>query len=124
MCILSKDHFFCYIYSQIVGEMMSKERNIGLDTAEKIADKLKEPEDYHVILLNDDFTSMDFVVEILMDVFHKSVEDAASIMLYIHEKGKGIAGIYPWDIAVTKAEQVHSLANQNEFPLKCVVEKS
>jgi ATP-dependent Clp protease adaptor protein ClpS len=104
-------------------EIMSKERNIGFDTAEKIHDKLKEPEDYQVILLNDDYTSMDFVIEVLMYVFHKSEEDAAAIMLHVHERGKGLAGIYSWDIAVTKTEQVRDLAQQNEFPLKCIVEK-
>lgn len=103
---------------------MSKERNIGFDTAEKIADKLKEPEEYQVILLNDDYTSMDFVVAVLMDVFHKSEEDAAAIMLHVHKKGKGLAGIYPWDIAVTKADQVHNLARANDFPLRCIVERA
>jgi ATP-dependent Clp protease adaptor protein ClpS len=103
---------------------MSKEKSTGFDIAEKIAEKLKEPEDYHVILLNDDYTSMDFVVAILMDVFHKSEEDAATIMLHVHKKGKGIAGVYSWDIAVTKVDQVHNIAKQNEFPLKCIVEKA
>ncbi len=102
---------------------MAKERNTGFNTAEKVLDRLKEPEDYQVILLNDDYTSMDFVVEILMTVFHKSAEDAACIMLHVHKKGKGLAGIYPWDIALTKANQVHSLARQHEYPLKCNVEK-
>jgi ATP-dependent Clp protease adaptor protein ClpS len=102
---------------------MSKDKSTGFETAEKIHDKIKEPEDYQVMLLNDDYTSMDFVVEVLMYVFHKSEEDAADIMLHVHKNGKGLAGIYPWDIAVTKAEQVHDLAVQNEFPLKCIVEK-
>jgi ATP-dependent Clp protease adaptor protein ClpS len=102
---------------------MSKERNTGVAVAEKITDKLKEPEDYQVILLNDDFTAMDFVIEILMYVFHKSAEDATAIMFHVHKMGKGLAGIYSWDIAVTKMNQVHDLAKQNEYPLKCVVEK-
>jgi ATP-dependent Clp protease adaptor protein ClpS len=103
---------------------MAKERDGGVETVEKIHEKLKEPEDYQVILLNDDFTSMDFVIEILMYVFHKSEEDASAIMLHVHNMGKGLAGIYSWDIAVTKMEQVHSLAKENEFPLKCIVEKN
>jgi ATP-dependent Clp protease adaptor protein ClpS len=105
------------------GLIMSNERNIGFNTAEKVHERLKEPEDYQVILLNDDFTSMDFVIEILMYVFHKSEEDAAAIMLHVHERGKGLAGIYSWDIAVTKTQEVHNLAKQNEYPLKCIVEK-
>ena len=89
---------------------------------EKAVEKIKEPEDYRVILLNDDYTTMDFVVMVLVDIFDKNLEDANRIMLDVHEKGKGIVGRYPWDIAATKAEQVHELARENEFPLKCIVE--
>jgi ATP-dependent Clp protease adaptor protein ClpS len=89
---------------------------------EKAVEKIKEPEDYRVILLNDDYTTMDFVVMVLVDIFDKNLEDANRIMLDVHEKGKGIVGQYPWDIAATKAEQVHELARENEFPLKCIVE--
>ncbi|MCL2600873.1 MAG: ATP-dependent Clp protease adaptor ClpS [Treponema sp.] len=89
---------------------------------EKTTPKLKAPEDYRVILLNDDFTTMDFVVEVLMVIFRKKPEDANKIMMDVHEKGKGIVGQYPWDIAATKAEQVHTAARENEFPLRCVVE--
>ena len=88
----------------------------------KIKEKLKEPEEYRVILLNDNYTTMDFVVEILIGVFNKSIEDANRLMLEIHKKGKSVAGIYTWDIAITKAEQVHTSARANEFPLRCVVE--
>ena len=89
---------------------------------EKTAPKLKEPDEYRVILLNDHFTTMDFVVEILMVIFHKSSEDANRIMLDVHKKGKGLVGLYPWDIAITKTEQVHAAARENEFPLRCIVE--
>ena len=85
-------------------------------------EKLKEPGEFCVILLNDDFTTMDFVVEVLMVIFRKSIEDASKIMLDVHKKGKGLVGMYPWDIAVTKAEQVHAAAKQNQFPLRCIVE--
>jgi len=90
--------------------------------AEKTRDKNKEPEEFKVILLNDHFTTMEFVVEILMSIFHKKAEDAMLIMLDVHQKGRGIVGVYPWDIAVTKTEQVHAAAEANEFPLRCVVE--
>ena len=86
--------------------------------------KIKEPEDFRVILLNDNYTTMEFVVEVLMDIFHKEQEDATRIMLDVHYKGKGTVGVYPWDIAQTKTNQVHCLARQNEFPLKCIVEKA
>jgi len=84
--------------------------------------KIKEPEDYKVILLNDNYTTMEFVVEVLMLVFHKSIEEANMIMLDVHKKGKGIVGVYTWDIAETKARQVESMAVENEFPLRCVIE--
>ncbi|MDR0464314.1 MAG: ATP-dependent Clp protease adaptor ClpS [Treponema sp.] len=91
--------------------------------ASKIDDKVKEPEQFKVILLNDHYTTMEFVVEILMAIFHKSIEDASRIMLDVHKKGKGLVGVYTWDIAVTKTEQVHAAARENNFPLKCIVEK-
>jgi len=91
-------------------------------TASKIHEKHKEPDQFKVILLNDHYTTMDFVVEVLMVIFHKGIDDASRIMMDVHEKGKGIVGVYTWDIAVTKAEQVHSAARANEFPLKCIVE--
>lgn len=86
--------------------------------------ELKEPELYRVVLLNDDFTTMDFVVAVLVHVFHKSPQEAQKIMLDVHRKGRGVVGMYPWDIAVTKAEQVHRLARQEEFPLRCIVEEA
>ncbi|MFP3040681.1 ATP-dependent Clp protease adaptor ClpS [Treponema primitia] len=94
------------------------------DLAAKKKRKLAEPEEFRVVMLNDHFTTMEFVVEILILVFHKGEEEANRIMMDIHRKGRGVAGIYPWDIAQTKAEQVHAMARQNEFPLRCVVEKS
>ena len=92
-------------------------------TREKSTPKLKEPEEYRVILLNDHYTTMEFVVKILMEIFHKSEEDAFKIMLDVHERGKGIVGHYPWDIAVTKTEQVHAIAQEHTYPLRCIVEQ-
>jgi len=87
-------------------------------------EKLKEPKEYMVILLNDNYTTREFVVEILKLVFHKNPEEAVTIMLNVHHKGRGVVGVYTWDIAVTKANQVHSIARQYEYPLKCVVEEA
>ena len=89
---------------------------------DKIREKLKEPEEFKVILLNDHYTTMEFVVEILMVIFHKTGEDANRIMLDVHRKGKGLVGVYPWDIAATKAQQVHTAAKDRQFPLRCIVE--
>jgi len=90
-----------------------------LDTALE----LEEPQMFKVLLHNDDYTSMDFVVEILIDVFHKSNAHAEQIMLQIHEHGKAICGIYSFEIAQTKAQQVKQKAKQNEFPLLATIEE-
>ncbi len=81
------------------------------------------PPMYKVILHNDDYTTMEFVVEILITVFGKSLEKATQIMLNVHNKGKEICGIYPRQIAETKVETVHNLAAGKGFPLKSTMEK-
>jgi len=84
---------------------------------------LKKPKLYRVILLNDDFTTTDFVIEVLMIVFHKDIHEATKIMLDVHQKGKGIVGIYPYDIALTKIAQVEDMAEKQGFPLTSVMEE-
>jgi ATP-dependent Clp protease adaptor protein ClpS len=79
----------------------------------------KEPSMYQVILLNDDYTSMEFVVLVLQQVFRKSSYEATEVMLKVHEQGSGIAGVYVKEVAESKIETVHRLARLNEFPLKC-----
>ncbi|MBF0202449.1 MAG: ATP-dependent Clp protease adapter ClpS [Desulfamplus sp.] len=81
------------------------------------------PPMYKVILHNDDYTTMEFVVEILMAVFGKSEEDATIIMMNVHEQGRGICGTYTREIAETKVHTVHVLAREREFPLKSTMEK-
>ncbi|MDR0758934.1 MAG: ATP-dependent Clp protease adapter ClpS [Treponema sp.] len=97
---------------------------VWIKPAAKREEKLKEPEEFRVILLNDHYTTMDFVVEILVQIFHKNLEDANRIMLDVHRKGKGIVGVYPYDIAQTKVSQVYEAAKEHEFPLRCIVEKA
>ena len=87
-------------------------------------EKLKEPKDYMVILLNDNYTTREFVVEILKLIFHLNQGEANRIMLNVHHKGRGVVGLYTWDVANTKVSQVHALARQYEFPLKCIVEEA
>jgi ATP-dependent Clp protease adaptor protein ClpS len=94
--------------------------SLGYATRRK--DRLKEPGAYQVVLLNDDLTTMDFVVGILMSVFNKSESEAQRIMLNVHETGRGVAGIYSLDIARTKEAQVRKRAAESEFPLQCVIE--
>jgi len=85
--------------------------------------ELEEPQLFKVLLHNDDYTSMDFVVEILTGLFHKTHAQAEQIMLQIHEKGKAICGVYSFEIAQTKAQQVKEKAKQNEFPLLATIEE-
>ncbi len=85
--------------------------------------ELKEPSMYKVLLLNDDYTSMDFVVDILTTVFHKSVDEAVQIMMNVHKNGSGLCGVYTYEIAETKVETVHSLAEENGYPLRSTMEK-
>ncbi|SHO80182.1 ATP-dependent Clp protease adaptor protein ClpS [hydrothermal vent metagenome] len=84
---------------------------------------LDKPSMYKVILHNDDYTTMEFVVMILTNIFHKSTEESEKIMWNIHEKGKGVCGVYTYEIAQTKVEQVLELAKDNEFPLLATMEE-
>ena len=83
----------------------------------------KRPSLYRVLLLNDDYTPMEFVVLVLQDVFNKSREDAMRIMLHVHNHGVGECGIYPFEVAETKVTRVMDAARKNQHPLQCVMEK-
>jgi len=94
-----------------------------LEHALELALELEEPQMYKVLLHNDDYTSMDFVVDVLTGIFHKSHAQAEQIMLQIHEKDKAICGVYSFEIAETKAQQVKQKAKENEFPLLATIEE-
>ncbi len=83
---------------------------------------LDKPPRFAVVLLNDHYTTMEFVVEVLKRYFQKQGEDAVRIMMKVHQQGKGIAGVYDHEIAETKVSQVHDYAQSNGFPLRCVAE--
>ena len=85
--------------------------------------KTQRPSMYKCILLNDDYTPMEFVVEILKTVFHRQHAEATRIMLHVHQNGMGVAGVYPFEIAETKIKTVEDLAQESQYPLKCVMEK-
>ena len=91
---------------------------------EKPREDLKEPDMFRVLLHNDDYTTMEFVVEVLMRVFRKTVVDATKIMLDVHRKGAGQVGVYTYDVAATKISLVHQMAREREFPLRCTMEKA
>lgn len=100
--------------SEIEGETIARE---------EVEDSAREPDEYRILLLNDDYTTMEFVVTVLMTVFHKSLPEAGRIMLDVHRKGHGAVGVYSYDIASAKVAQVHQLARQRGFPLRCAMEK-
>lgn len=102
---------------------MGIQQNTGQITEEKTGQEIKQPPLYRVFLLNDDFTTMEFVVHILEQIFRKSSVEATQIMLHVHKNGKGLAGTFTREIAETKVETVHTLAREHEFPLRCSMER-
>lgn len=95
--------------------------DIGL-AVETAKPKLKRPPMYRVLLLNDDYTTMEFVLDVLTGIFHHSEEKATQIMMHVHQKGAGICGVYTREIAETKVEQVLQFSQQNKHPLQCTME--
>ena len=94
-----------------------------IDEEVEILLDLDEPTQYKVLLHNDDYTTMEFVVDILMNVFHKSLEEAELIMFEIHKAGKGVCGIFTYEIAETKVHQVREMAKSSGFPLLATMEE-
>jgi ATP-dependent Clp protease adaptor protein ClpS len=94
------------------------------DIESNVEEKLDEPQLYKVLLHNDDYTTMEFVVEILQQVFRKSPTQATHIMLLVHKTGTGVCGVYTAEVAETKVELVHHLARKNGFPLQCSMEEA
>lgn len=92
------------------------------DVAVETTKKVKLPQLFKVLLHNDDYTTMEFVVMVLVDVFHRQQEDAVRIMLQVHKQGAGVAGTYSREIAEAKADKVMRLAREQEYPLRCTVE--
>ena len=86
--------------------------------------KTKKPAMYKVLMLNDDYTPMEFVILVLEHLFNKTHEEATQIMLHVHRKGVGVCGIFTYEIAETKVQQVMDLAKQQEHPLQCTLEKA
>ena len=91
---------------------------------EKTKSKIKEPRQFNVVMHNDDFTTMDFVVEVLIDIFHKDEVTAQAIMLNVHKNGNAVVGKYPYDIAITKVDAAISRAKSQGFPFRMTVEEA
>ena len=104
--------------------MAGTENESGTETISRDEIDLRRPKLFKVLLLNDDYTSMDFVVSILESIFQKGPAEAVQIMLAVHKQGQGLCGVYPREIAETKVQQVTSRARQEGFPLRCAMEEA
>ena len=102
--------------------MAGTDRQTGGEVLERTKQETKKPELYRVLLINDDYTTMDFVVEVLESIFHKQPAEAFRIMMAVHTQGKGLCGVYPHEVAETKVASVIELARANGFPLLATME--
>jgi ATP-dependent Clp protease adaptor protein ClpS len=100
------------------------DRDGDLGVATKTRTRTKTPSPYKVLMLNDDYTPMEFVVHVLQSIFKMSIEDATRVMLHVHQRGVGVCGIFPYEIAETKVTQVIDFARENQHPLQCTLEKA
>jgi ATP-dependent Clp protease adaptor protein ClpS len=103
--------------------MTDPDRKSGSEVLERTRDQTKEPELFRVVLLNDNYTTMEFVVLVLESVFLKTPAEAFRIMMLVHTQGLGLCGVYPFDIAETKVATVHEMAREAGFPLRASLEK-
>ena len=101
-----------------------EEGGTGVGVATRTRAKAKKPSLYKVLMLNDDYTPMEFVVLVLQSFFRMSIEDATRVMLHVHQKGVGVCGIFSYEVAESKVSQVIDFARQNQHPLQCTLEKA
>ncbi len=104
--------------------MSSGQDQTGGAVKERVKTQKKDPTLYKVVLLNDDYTTMEFVMRVLETVFQKSPAEAYRIMMQVHLDGSGVAGVYPWEVAETKVETLTSMARQAEYPLRAAIEEA
>jgi ATP-dependent Clp protease adaptor protein ClpS len=102
--------------------MAGPDHKTDSEVLERTKQETKKPELYKVVLLNDDYTTMDFVVEVLETIFHKQPAEAFRIMMMVHTQGKGLCGVYPHEVAETKVEAVSEAARDHGFPLRAAME--
>ena len=100
------------------------DRDGELGVATKTRTRTKTPSPYKVLMLNDDYTPMEFVVHVLQSIFKMGLEDATRVMLHVHQRGVGVCGIFSYEVAETKVAQVIDYARQNQHPLQCTLEKA
>ena len=109
-------------YSAKTPSEIEDDDNLGVGLATKVRPKTKKPAMYKVLMLNDDYTPMEFVIHTLERFFGKSQDEATHIMLHVHQRGVGVCGVFTHELAETKATQVMDLARQNDHPLQCTIE--
>ena len=114
----------CPVRTVYFSKMAEDRPKTDRSVIEKTRTDTREPEQFSVILLNDDYTTMEFVVQVLESVFNKGPAEAFRIMMQVHTQGQGLCGVFPWDIAETKVATVHELAHDHGFPLRAVIEKA
>lgn len=108
----------------MAGEGRDDDAGTGVGVATRTRTKAKKPSLYKVLMLNDDYTPMEFVVLVLQSFFRMSLEDATRVMLHVHQKGVGVCGIFSYEVAESKVSQVIDFARQNQHPLQCTLEKA
>ena len=106
------------------GDSDESDTDSEVGVATKTRAKPKKPSQYKVLMLNDDYTPMEFVVMVLKRFFGMNLEQATRVMLHVHQKGVGVCGIFPYEVAETKVNQVMDFARQNQHPLQCTLEKA
>ena len=103
--------------------MSQRETDTDYGVATETEKKVEQPKLYKVLLHNDDYTAMEFVVQVLQAVFHKALAEATQIMLHVHKRGLGVCGVYTHEVAETKVAQVMALAKAHEYPLQCSMQE-
>src|SRR3954467_2662420 len=104
-------------------QVSQRQDQTGDAVKERVKAEKKEPVQYKVVLLNDDYTTMEFVVQVLENIFQKTPAEAYRIMMHVHQNGRGIAGIYSWEVAETKVDALTLLARRADFPLRAALEE-
>ena len=124
--IYEKNYYFIEVMNKIVSQNPNKDQNTDQQGSVLLEakPKLKKPSMYNVLLLNDDYTPMEFVVLVLEKIFNKKQEEATQIMLHVHKNGVGICGTFTFEVAETKCKLVIDMAKKNQHPLQCTIEKS
>lgn len=108
----------------IAGDQRDSDEGTGLGVATRTRTRTKTPSPYKVLMLNDDYTPMEFVVLVLQRFFKMDIEDATRVMLHVHQRGVGVCGVFSYEVAETKVAQVIDFARQNQHPLQCTLEKA